>query len=361
MTATIEPTAFATPAGASLADEFDDVLVCESVTRETHDVATFVLRHEHPVRYAFEAGQHVTVTVDVGGARLSRCYTIASSPCVTETFAITVKRVPGGPVSNWLHDHLGAGGRVRVTGPLGMFTRDRAARRLLLLSAGSGITPLMAMLREIRDRGEDVDVVFAHCARTPDDLIFRAELARTEVAAPGVRLALVCEDDGAAERWRGPRGRLTRDLLRALVPDADAREVYTCGPAPFMDAAREHLRALGLDPSRCHEESFLLEEARPDARAESALAGTATYDVELRRSGVWFSCDAATTVLQAASAAGVTLPSSCTEGICGTCKSVLLAGTVDMHHQGGIRPREIAQGRFLPCCSTPTSDVVVDV
>jgi ferredoxin-NADP reductase len=279
---------------------------------------------------------------------------------------ITVKRVPGGPVSNWLHDHVQTGKRLWVTGPRGRFSAaQHPAKRYLFLSAGSGITPLMSMARTAADLASTSDITFVHSARTPADIIFRAELARLQSSRHGFRVVAVCEQDSDVEAWHGPRGRLSFQLLREAVPDLTERELFTCGPAPYMDAVRSLLAEAGVDPSRCHEESFDFTKALagdgvvPDD--PSAQAETMAHSIELRRSGRTISCDAGTSILTAAALAGLTLPSSCGEGVCGTCKSTLISGNVEMNHGGGIRKREIEQNKILLCSSTPTTDIVVDV
>lgn len=338
-------------------DDLDDTLVCAEVADVTHDVRSFVLRPAQPVAYRFQPGQHLTLTVEMEGRAVSRCYTIASSPWRPDELTITVKRVPGGLVSNWLHDHLRPGDPVTVDGPLGRFsTAHHPAEKYLFLSAGSGITPLMSMLRTIHGAREPVDVVFVHHARTPADIIFRDELRVIEAEQPGVRVVVVCEDDAERERWTGPRGRVKLPMLLDVAPDLIDREVFTCGPAPYMEAVRGLLARAGADPDRCHEESF-------DLAAGPAPVTTSTgptYTVELRRSGRTVECDESTTVLAAAARAGLSLPSSCQQGMCGTCKTTLVSGRVEMNHAGGIRPREIAQDQILLCCSTPREDLVLD-
>lgn len=347
--------------GDVLRAEIDEELVCRHVERVTHDVTSFVLESPHGHRFAFDAGQYVTVGADVDGHRLERCYTISSAATEPARLEITVKRVPGGPMSTWLADRLVPGGRVHVRGPLGRFTSaEHPAAKYLFLSAGSGITPLMSMTRTLAGDGSEPDIVFVHSARTPRDIVFRAELET--LAAGGLRAHAVCEDDapGSAERWDGPRGRVTLSLLQALAPDLREREVFVCGPAGYMAAMRDLLADAGADPARCHEESFALAgTSAPVPPAGEGGTGTGVA-VRFARTGRTVDCPPGTTLLQAGLAAGVPLPSSCGEGLCGTCKSTLLEGEVDMRHNGGIRPREIAQGSVLLCCSTPLGDVVLD-
>ncbi|WP_281965075.1 hybrid-cluster NAD(P)-dependent oxidoreductase [Serinicoccus marinus] len=355
-------------------DQVDAELVCVGVEQVTHDVRSLTLAVPDDAALRFRPGQYVTVTVELDGEPLSRCYTIASSPLQTGTLTLTVKRQ--GPVSGWLHDRLEPGGRLRVSGPMGVFSTDEhPAAAHLLLSAGSGITPVMSMLRTLARSEGTHDVVFVHSARTPADIVFHRELEQLAAALPWLRVAVVCEDDSEDEVWRGARGRLSRDLLIELVPDVTGREVFTCGPAPYMDSVRQLLAELGCDPARCHQESFVLDVggagvsgAQPVPRSPASdegvgdgdAAGTATHTVTLTRSGREVPCAAGQTILAAAAQAGLSLPSSCAEGVCGTCKSQLLTGSVDMWHGGGIRPREIAADKVLLCCSTPLEDCVIE-
>jgi ferredoxin-NADP reductase len=345
-----------------LEDEIDQELVCTGILQVTHDVKTFVLHSPDPRYFEFRAGQYLTIIVDVGGHRLERCYTISSPSTRPDLLTITVKRVPGGPVSNWLHDRLSVGDRVWVSGPFGRFTLDdHPARKHLFLSAGSGITPLMSMTRTMHDLADPYDVVFVHSARTPADIVFRDELEALAVAGSGLRVTTVCEADAGDARWWGERGRLNLPMLTGVVSDLHDREVFVCGPPAYMDSVRSLLAEAGVDPARCHEESFLLGgTARPEGDASSNGTAPAGFAVEFRRSGRVVTCDADTNVLDAAAKAGIALPSSCGEGVCGTCKSTLLEGSVDMQHGGGIRPREIARQQILVCCSKPLENLVID-
>lgn len=339
-------------------EDFDQPMLVRRVQRVTHDVVSVVLQPTSPSALRFLPGQYVVLGVDLEGRRVERCYTISSPPTRPHLLTVTTKLMPGGALSPGLHTLL-PGARVDVRGPFGEFTvAAHPASHQLLLSAGSGITPTLATLRTMADLADDTDVVVVHCARTPADLVCRAELEAIAHSLPAVRLHWVVER--ADPGWSGPVGRIDASLLRSLALDAAARETYTCGPPAFMAAARAALLTLGADPPRCHEESFVLAET-PSVPAPATSADAGELTIRFTRSGVEVRSDRRTTVLAAAVRAGVRLPSSCEEGLCGTCRSTLLSGEVDMAHQGGIRAREIAQQQFLPCCSTPLGDLEVDV
>jgi len=373
-------------------------------------VKSFFFRAPSERAFVFEPGQFITLELDIDGEAVNRCYTISSPPTRPHTISITVKRVPGGKVSNWLHDNLHAGSEVRVLGPSGEFTCARhPARKYLFLSAGSGITPLMSMSRAHHELGDDSDIVFVHSARTPDDIIFARELDLIASNQRHFRTAFVCERLGARTNWPGVTGFLSLPLLRLIAPDFLEREVFTCGPAPYMQAVRKLLDEGGFDRSHYHEESFSFETvsevaaqlttahvadalhtadmtesatasaenfvaaregAREAAREEAAgfapLPATTPVETETRfkvsfaKSNREIECGSGQHVLDAAKKAGVRLPASCTQGMCGTCKVKLVSGEVAMKHAGGIRQREIDQGMVLLCCSKPLSDLVVD-
>jgi len=352
----------------------DDVLVCSHVRRETHDVKTFVFRAPADRTFVFAPGQFITLELDIDGASVNRCYTISSSPTRPHTLAITVKRVPGGIVSNWLHDNLVRGGTVRALGPAGEFTCARhPARKFLFLSAGSGVTPLMAMSRAHHDLGEDRDIVFLHSARTPDDIVFERELALIAADQANFRIAFICERRGARPDWHGVTGYVSLPLLKLIAPDYLEREVFVCGPAPYMKAVRDLLAEGGFDPLHYHEESFsfdTLAEVPADAAIDPATDAPTDapaaapiethFKVSFAKSRRDIDCAHDQNVLDAAKKAGVRVPASCTQGMCGTCKVKLVSGEVEMKHAGGIRQREIDQGMVLLCCSKPKSDLVID-
>lgn len=361
---------FVSPEQATVPDwnaEEDDVLVCRAVRAETHDVKTFVFSARAPRIFRYKPGQFLTLDLTIDGRQVNRCYTISSSPTRPHLIAITTKRFAGGVVSPWMHDHLKPGMEIRALGPMGDFNCvDHASPngKYLLLSAGSGITPLMSIARSFHDLALETDTVFLHSARSPADIIFREEQALLARSGRGFRALSICEHDSLGEAWGGLRGRLSLAMLELAVPDFREREVFVCGPAPYMAGARALLEQGGFDMNRYHQESFNFEELAaedaaiaPPANSEETVK---TYKVEFTKSRRTVEVSADQNVLAAARAAGMRLPSSCTRGLCGTCKSKLVSGEVSMQHQGGIRQREIDQGLVLICCAKPLSDLVIE-
>ena len=373
MTVLNSPVGLDVTGSAAWGETDGSTLVCRQVQEITHDVRTFLFEPAHPALFQHEPGQFVTLSLQIDGRPVSRCYTISTPPTRPHLLGITVKRQPGGLVSNWLHDTMAPGHRISADGPFGVFTAARhPSAKYLFLSGGSGITPVMSMTRTLYDLGSDADVVFVHSARTPSDIIFRRELETMASTMPSLRVVPVCERDAPREPWSGLRGFLSVEMLRLLAPDLADRTVFCCGPAPYMAAVRRILGDVGFDMQNYHEESFSFEEltmkefsaatadAEQDHGSPDAGSATRTYSVEFVRSGRTFTCADDEFVLDAAYAAGLTPPSSCGQGMCGTCKTTMLSGTVDMQHMGGIRPREITNNKVLICCSKPLSDLTID-
>ncbi|MBS0232043.1 MAG: 2Fe-2S iron-sulfur cluster binding domain-containing protein [Proteobacteria bacterium] len=344
----------------------DDTLVCAYVRPETHDVKSFLFRTVSPRLFRFRPGQFITIEVEIDGQVINRCYTISSPPTRPDTLSITVKRKPGGKVSNWLHDNLKPGMTIKALGPSGEFGASlHPSTKYLFLSGGSGVTPLMSMSRTFYELGEDRDVIFVHSARTPRDIIFRHELTMMANGLQKFRTAFVCEQTGEHRDWSAPVGFLSLPLLKSIAPDFVEREIFCCGPEAYMANVRGMLKDAGFDMARYHEESFTFENLSTTEKAEvqealTAEAPSGSFKIEFTKSGRTIDCRPDQFILDAAKAAGLRLPFSCSKGVCGTCKSKKLSGQVAMAHGGGIRQREIDAGMVLICCSKPLSDVVIE-
>jgi ferredoxin-NADP reductase len=223
--------------------ETDDEVLCIDVHAETHDVKSFTFVSPAGKHFAFQAGQYFMFEAEIGGDVHSRCYSISSSPLRQNAFTVTVKRVAGGVISNWFHDVLVPGTRIKASGPLGLFTcPGRPSAKLLFLSGGSGITPVMAMTRELADLGVPMDVVFLHAARSPKDFIFADDLAGIARRAKGLRLHLLPEAIDGDRAWPGLTGRLSAGRLRKGVRSGRARRDRRGTRRPRAELCRGKLR-----------------------------------------------------------------------------------------------------------------------
>ncbi|HET9599345.1 MAG TPA: ferredoxin reductase [Anaeromyxobacteraceae bacterium] len=312
-----------------------------AVIAETPDVKTFVLRPNRAWR-GHLAGQYTTVEVEIDGSRVRRCYSISSAPG-DALLTITVKRLPGGRVSGWLHDRVKPGDVLGLAAAAGDFVLLRPTpAKLLMLGGGSGITPMMAMLRDLAARRAMPDVVLVHHARSAGDVIFSAQLHELAARHRGLRVIL-CLSDGASEP-----GRFDEEQLLRLVPDLADRETFLCGPPSLMRRVERLWARVGAS-HRLHSERF----TSPDARAPVASSERAVT-VTLTHSGRSFAASSGT-LLEQLEREGERPSFGCRMGICRTCRCRKLAGTVENVVTGAVssEPDEDIQ----PCISVARSDV----
>lgn len=334
------------------------LLECVAVRQETPEAKTYVFAAPSG-QLNFEPGQFLNFFFDIDGEEHLRSYSISSSAASGGRVSITVKRVKDGRISNWLYDTMRIGLRVRASGPAGQFSCGfEPSGPVLLLTAGSGITPAASMLRSLADRASQSELILIHFASSPEDMIFREEMRHWARVLPGLRIVPVVTRHHPHSGWVGPVGRLSGELLKGLVPDVATRTVYCCGPAGFMELAQEILALLGLPPEKFFTESF--DRAEEDDASGVEANGDIRHSISFAKSGLNIAVDPEMTVLRAAKALGVRIQSSCGKGVCGTCCIKMVSGTVDIRHQGGIKQRQIDQGFILACCSRPTSDIVID-
>jgi glycine betaine catabolism B len=342
---------------------------CVQIIDQTADVKTFRFRAAQPLLFIYKPGQFVTLELEIAGKKVFRSYSISSSPSRPLTLDITVKRVlspegsehPPGIVSNWLHDRLQIGSQIKLKEPSGQFTciNDKHPRKLLMLSAGSGITPMMSMSQWLCDTVANSDIVFFHSAPRPEEIIFRQELELMSRLHPHFQLALTVTRPEAEDHWLGYQGRLNATMLQAIAPDFADRTVYVCGSSSFMTATKALLENLGFPMQNYYEESF---GGRPVQRQPSAppIASPTSPQITFATSGKTIDCDGEECILDIAEQAGITLPSGCRMGACGACKQTLTIGTVKyIAPPHALKPEEKQAGVVLTCVACPVGKVVL--
>ena len=338
-------------------------LECVAVLPEAPNVMTFSFQAPSGAMFSFDPGQFVTLELPVPGGPVWRTYTISSSPTRPTALTVTVKAQPGSVGTRWMFDHLRPGVRLKAVGPAGRFsTVHHPAPKYLFISAGSGITPMISMTTAMYDGGRPADIVFVNCARRPSEIIFRERLEQMASRTEGIALKWVVEDRDPYRPWTGFQGMFNQLMLGLVAPDYLEREVFCCGPEPFMHAVRDALSGLGFPMDRYHQESFgapppLAEVVPVDVVPQDHAAAEVTFSA----SGVTQACAQTDTILTVARAAGLNIPSGCSMGICGTCRVQKLSGEVHMVHNGGITDDDVADGYILACCSKPLGAVTVDV
>ena len=314
----------------------------ERVRRETADAVTVVIRPgwEWP---GHRPGQYLRIGMVVDGVHHWRAYSLTSDPerpdgCIS----ITPKLVEEGKVSPFLVRQARPGAIVRLGGVEGGFVLpDPVPERLLFISAGSGITPIMSMLRSLEHRGLLDDVVHLHSARTEDDAIFGEQLRAMDDRNPGYRLHL---------RLTGTEGRLTPDHFEELCPDWAEREAFVCGPGPMLETMTEHWER-GGDCDRLHMERF-----QPSATVGDGERGDGG-PIRFVDSEIEASSDGSEPILVAGEEAGAALPFGCRMGICHTCVGKLCSGKVRDMRTGEVlgSPGEMVR----TCVNAPEGEVEI--
>jgi glycine betaine catabolism B len=255
---------------------------CSRIVDETPDVKTFCFIAEPPVLFHYKPGQFVNLVLDIDGKPVVRSYSISSSPTRPYHLSLTIKRVPSpsdqpdvpaGLVSNWMHDQLKVGDRVKlIGGPLGHFTcLPNMPSKLLFISAGSGITPMMSMSRWVQDTLADCDIIFLHSARKPEDLVFRTELETMAAQLPNFHLAVTLTQQALGQSWMGLTGRISNSLLQMVAPDLLERSVYVCGPQGFMESTKLLLETMKFPMQNYQQESFGRSK-KPKPSSQEAIA-----------------------------------------------------------------------------------------
>jgi len=330
------------------------------VVRETADAVSLELAFDG-ASPTFHPGQFMTLVVTIDGETFRRAYSIHTAPHEGR-IAVCVKRVKDGKVSGHLVDHAKEGDILQVLGPSGSFglSPERPTpNRVVLVGGGSGITPLSSIAKTLlaTDSASKITLLFGN--RTLDDVVFRASLEELATEHPE-RFELRHVLESPPEGWLGSAGRLDAETCEkelARIDGLESAEIFLCGPAGMMDAARAALAARGLDETHVHEERF----SSPGQRVEKSP--TTPQPIVMKKNGKVLSVIAnpGQTLLEAGLAANVEMPFSCAMGGCAACKVKLVSGEVASEEPNCLTKQERAEGWVLACVSRACGPITVDV
>lgn len=342
-------------------------LKVSEVIERTPDTKSFVLVADpengtDKIAY-FQAGQYLAVSLQIGDAKLTRPYSISSSPKEASDgfYMLTIKRVDGGLASQYILDNWKVGSSVVTSAPLGEFTYEplRDAKTIIGLAGGSGITPFYSLAKAIRDGDEDAEMILLYGSRTLDDALFLEDFKQIETECDSFRLINVLSD---SEAEGCEKGFITADLIKKYAPDGDY-SIFLCGPQAMYNFVDKEIATLGLRKKFIRHELFG-EFHDPQSNDDYPVCQGSQFALKVKQGGKDYkiSCAASETLLVAMEKAGISAPSRCRSGVCGWCHSRLISGEVYIPKTvDGRRLADIDYGYVHPCCTFPLSDVELDV
>jgi ring-1,2-phenylacetyl-CoA epoxidase subunit PaaE len=353
-----------------MSEQFHSVKIQKTVA-ETDDAVSIYLDIPKNLKDSFKyiPGQYITFEVDVNGEKLRRAYSLCTSPSVDDAPAVTVKRVDKGRVSNYLNDNAKAGEEMQVMAPNGKFTLqvDTSARNhYVLFGGGSGITPLMAILKTVLHSEPNSRVTLVYCNRDEDSVIFEAKLEQLKREFLS-RFTVHYSYDNPNNEWDGLTGYLTEnkvaEILSTKIGGAFYRmcKYYICGPSPLMAIVKDGLKSAGVPDNNVNTEYFAAPASSDSSpgeyvEADEDFSGEATLKLEVYGEEHEIKCGERTTILDAAIAEDLDPPYSCTVGVCTTCRAKVIKGKVEMLEREGLSDDEIENGYVLTCQSQPRSN-----
>lgn len=343
----------------------------KNIVQETKDAISIVFDHPDTGKIDYKAGQFLTLITNVNGKEVRRAYSLCTSPFVDQDLAVTVKRVDNGLMSNWLADNLKAGVKMKVMEPMGQFTTELNAgnkRHIVLFAGGSGITPMMSIIKSILTQEPNSICSLIYCNRDIDSIIFKDELEKSEITYEG-RLHVIHVLDNAPMNWQGYSGLLNHDMLTKLferIPDwGIARTTYLmCGPEGMMKNVESLLDARSISKEKVFKESFVQgtidKEEKKDAGVEELKAREVTIHYDGQEYKIMVPPNKA--ILETALDQGIDLPYSCQSGLCTACRGKALSGKVKLDEEEGLSKSEREEGYVLTCVGHPlTDDVVIEI
>ncbi len=337
----------------------------ESIVTETPNVKTFRLlpaSSDSLLPFTFVPGQFLNVAFWIGGARMNRSYSFSSSPTQRDYVDLTVRREPRGAVSRHIVDLLKVGDQIEAGGPVGRFTfTGTEADSIVLIGGGVGITPMMSITRYLTERSWAGDIFFVYVCRTPTDFMFKNEVAALQRVNPKLHVAVTMSRPEGTD-WKGPRGRLTKELLTQTVPNLASRRIHLCGPPSMMDSTKAILTELGVSPDHVKTEAFGAIKPTPAAAGTTAkpTAPATGPLVTFSKNNKSTKIHVDQTVLELSEELAIGIEYSCRVGTCGICKVKMTSGEVEMAVEDALDPDDKTNGIILACQAKPKGDIAVE-
>lgn len=323
-------------------------LKVEQIIKETPQTVSIVfdIPEDLQAEYSFEAGQYLTLKTTIGGEEVRRSYSICSYG--DEKLKVSSKMIDGGKMSTYLFNELSVGDEMDVMPPMGNFTLDDLSKPLVLFAAGSGITPIMSILKKALQEGEE-SVYLYYGNRSTEEIIFKNELEELKARYSG-RLLVQYFLSSDGERLDADRA---ESIVNGLQAAKAQSQFFICGPSGMIEAVKSGLTNAGISSDQINIEYFASpkQEKKVVEEVVSSDANEVTVVIDDEEHNI--TLDAGETILEAAERIGVDPPFSCQSGVCTTCKAKLLRGEVEMENNFGLGEDEIADGYVLTCIGKP--------
>jgi len=341
-------------------------LKVREVVKETSEAVTIYFEQPEPY-LEYKPGQFLTLILEIDGKEERRSYSLSTSPYEDPHPGITVKRIEGGLVSNFLNENIRPGRTVEVMKPMGHFTTDfhsKNKNHFVMIAGGSGITPIIGIAKSVLINEPLSKVSLIYCNRSEDQIIFDKKLQEMEDKYEG-RFDVVHTLSQPSEDWPGLQGRLSEQMLENILAekhfaDVDRELYYLCGPEGLMKSSVEALLNLKVPSDNIHRESFhssSSEEAEKESHKSASEQPALTREVSIELEGEThtFEVPPGKTILEAGLDEGHDMPYSCQSGLCTACRGKLISGEVKMDQDAGLSENEKKEGYILCCVSHPAS------
>ncbi len=314
----------------------------------------------------FKAGAYLSISLDVDGMKITRPYSISSSPreALEGRYVLTIKRVPGGIGSNYMLDNFKVGDEVELSAPLGEFVYlpIRDGRTVIGVAGGSGITPFHSFAKAIVDGDEDFNLILLYGSRTEKDILFKDDFDELEKQSDQVRVVHVLSDE---EKAGYEHGFVTADLIKKYAPIDENYSIFMCGPAGMYNFLDEQIKTLNLERKWVRHElqgEVHNPKSLPDYPQNVDVAEKVSITVHICDETYEFTANSEDTILQSLEKNGIAAPAHCRSGECGWCHSLLIKGNVyspkKLEHR---READIDFNYIHPCCTFPLSDIEIEV
>ncbi|MFD2938144.1 2Fe-2S iron-sulfur cluster-binding protein [Spirosoma flavum] len=349
-------------------------LKVKDVVRETNDAVTISFWHPISEEIRYQPGQFLTFLLNINGQKVRRAYSMASSPHVDVSLSVSVKRVPGGLASNYLYERIKSGDILETLEPMGTFVPKldpQSRRTIVLIGAGSGITPLFSMAKSALHVEPNSHIWLIYGNRNQDSIIYKAHLDAMEQAYGRSRFQVTHILSQPSFGWTGAEGRLNQHMLTKLfdqLPKADLQNAsfYLCGPDGMTAEARSALSLVGVSSERVHKESYATAPVAAGDVVEEPLTASDSSSPEVtvlyEGSEYKFAVAPHQTILEAALDLDIDLPYSCQAGMCTACMGKCISGKVKLDEEDGLSESELKAGYVLTCVAHPVGrDVVIEI